>query len=180
MEDQLKSAMEEADKEKTLKEVAEVMARENSTVVENTEERARATKRAQALAEQKVANVVAKLEEAELKLAGAESLNSAKDKEIVELKAALEVNEYKWYNSGFTDAENSIEPVMFQSRRYGFGEGWMAALLAIGVPEDSPFKSLDQIPYPEPSPPVHNTTNAEDKETESMRDWCRRLILMLS
>ena len=46
----------------------------------------------------------------------------------------------------------------------------MAALLAVGVLEDSSFKNLDQIPYPEPSPPVHNTTNAEDEETESMKE----------
>lgn len=80
-----------------------------------------------------------KLEEIELKLAKAESLNLTKDKEIVELKIALEVNENKWYNAGFVDAKNSAELVMFQSKWYGFSEGWMAALLAMGVPKDSPF-----------------------------------------
>ena len=32
---------------------------------------------------------------------------------------------------------------MFQSRRYGFGEEWMAAVNALGVPEESPFRILE-------------------------------------
>ena len=170
MEDRLKSAVEEADKKKALKEVAKVTVKEKSTIVENAKKRARVAKRAQALVEQNLAKVTAKLKEVELRLAGAESLNLAKDKEITELKATVEVSEDKWYNTGFTDAENLAKPVMFQSQQYGFGKGWMAALLAVGVLEDSSFKNLDQIPYPEPSPPVHNTTNAEDEETESMKE----------
>ena len=170
MEDRLKSAAEEADKKKALKEVVEVTVREKSTVVENAKNRARVAERAQALVEQNLAEVTAKLKEVKLRLSGAESLNSAKDKEIVELKATVEVSEDKWYNTGFTDAENLAKPVMFQSQQYGFGKGWMAALLAVGVLEDSSFKNLDQIPYLEPSPPVHNTNNAEDEVTESMRE----------
>ena len=115
-----------------------------------------------------MAEIATKLEEVELKLARAKSLSSAKDKKITKLKTALEASEDKWYNAGFVDTENSTKPVMFQSRRYGFGEGWMAELLAAGVPEDSPFKNPNQVPYPE-SPPVQNPTNAEDVETESMR-----------
>lgn len=85
-------------------------------------------------------------------MAGVESLNLVKDKEITELKAALEASEDKWYNVGFADAKNSAKPIMFQSRKYGFSEGRMAALAAIGVLEDSLLKNPDQVPFPEPLP----------------------------
>lgn len=59
---------------------------------------------------------------------------------------------------------------MLQSRRYGFSEGWMVAVVAMGVPEDSPFRNLEQIPYPDPSPPpVHNSARAEEEDSPSMR-----------
>lgn len=93
--------------------------------------------------------MAAKLEEVDLRLARAKSINSARDMEITELRAALEGSENKWYNAGFADAENSTKLIMFQSKRYGFGEGWMVAMLAIGVPKDSPFRNPDQISYPE-------------------------------
>lgn len=104
--------MKEVDKEKALKEVAEAMTKKKGKAVENAEEWARAFKRAQALAEQKMAEISANLEETKLRLASAKSLNSVKDKEIVELKTILEANEDKWYNAGFVDAENSAKPVM--------------------------------------------------------------------
>lgn len=47
----------------------------------------------------------------------------ARDKEIADLKVALEESENKFYDMGFVDTENSYELVMFQSRQYGFGEG---------------------------------------------------------
>ena len=115
--------------------------------------------------------MVAKLEEVELRLARAESINSTKDKEIVELKATLEKSENKWYNVGFVDVESLVELVVFQSQRYGFGEGWMAAILAMGMPADSPFINPDKIPYPKPPPLVQNPTDAEEEEdTPSMRE----------
>lgn len=98
--------------------------------------------------------IAAKLEEIELWLVGAESLNLVKDKEITKLKAALEASKDKWYNVGFADAENSTKLIMFQSRKYGLGEGWMAALAAVSVPEDSPLKNPDQVPYPKLPPQV--------------------------
>lgn len=127
----------------TRKEVVEAATREKNIAVENAEERARAAEGARILVEQKVAEMVAKLEEVELRLAGVESINSARDKEIAELKAVLEESEDKWYNAGFTNTENLAELIMFQSWRYEFGEGWMAAVLAMGVPEDSPFRNPD-------------------------------------
>lgn len=91
--------------------------------------------------------IAAKLEEIELWLADGESLNSVKYKEIIELKVTLEACEDKWYNAGFANVKKSVEPIMFQSRKYGFSEGWMAALVAAGVLEDSPLKNPDQVPY---------------------------------
>ena len=80
MEERLRGAVEEANKEKALKEVAKAMAKEKGTAVEKAEERTKAAEKAQALAEQKMAEIVAKFEEMELQLAGAESLNLVKDK----------------------------------------------------------------------------------------------------
>ena len=40
----------------------------------------------------------------------------------------------------------------------------------MGVPEDSPLRSPDQIPFPDPAPPVQNPSNVdEEEETPSMR-----------
>ena len=82
-----------------------------------------------------------------------ESLNLAQVNEVAEPKAALEACKDKWYNMGFTDAENSVEPIIYQSQRHGFGEGWVATLQVMGVPDDSPLRNLKQIPYREPPPP---------------------------
>lgn len=99
------------------------------------------------------------------------SIITARDKEITELKATLKESENKYYNIGFNDAKNLVEPVMFENRNYGFDEGWMAAVTTMGLPEDSPFRNLDQIPYPEPPlPPTQNHTKVEDEDTLSIRE----------
>lgn len=47
----------------------------------------------------------------------------------------------------------------------------MATLQALGVPEDSPLRNLDQIPFPDPSPPAQNPSNdVKEKESPSMRE----------
>ena len=48
----------------------------------------------------------------ELKMAKARSLNLAQVDEIANLKAALEACEERWYNEGFANAENSVEPIV--------------------------------------------------------------------
>ena len=80
--------------------------------------------------------------------------------------------ENKWYNTGFVDAENFVEPIFYQSRRHGFGEGWMAALRAMGVPDDSPLRNPKQIPYPKPPPPpVQNPVDSEEEgDTPNMME----------
>ena len=67
---------------------------------------------------------------------------------MADLRAALEGCESKWYNDGFANAENSMEPVISEARKLAFKEGWFAALQAVGVPEDSPLKDPNHIPFP--------------------------------
>ncbi|KAK9988057.1 hypothetical protein SO802_028296 [Lithocarpus litseifolius] len=119
MEDKLRDAAEEDDKERALKEVAKAMVKDKDKAVENVEERIRAAERARALVEQRVEELEVKLGGTELKLAEAKSLNSASAKEIAELNAALEASEDKWYNTGFADTQNSVKPIIYKSRRYG-------------------------------------------------------------
>lgn len=96
----------------------------------------------------------------------AKSIITTRDKEIAKLKAALKESENKYYNMGFNDAENLAEPIMFENRKYGFGEGWMA----MGLPKDSPFRNPDQIPYSKPPlPTTQNPTEAKYEDTLSMR-----------
>ena len=68
------------------------------------------------MAKKKLAEMEAKQGGVKLKLAEAESLNLAQADEIADLKAALETCEEKWYNEGFADAENSMEPIVHQVR----------------------------------------------------------------
>ena len=84
-----------------------------------------------------------KLGETKLKLVKVESLNLAQTDEIADLKAALEACENKWYNEGFAEAKNSVEPLIRQAQRHAFGKGWLAAVQAVGVPEDSPLRNHD-------------------------------------
>ena len=72
---------------------------------------------------------------------------------------------------GFNDAKNSAEPFMFKNRKYGFGEGWLATVMAIGIPKDSPLKNPNQISYLEPPLPTNqDPTKAEDEDTPNMRE----------
>ena len=123
------------------------------------------------MAEKRMIELEMKLRGTELKLAKVESLNLAQADEISNLKAALEACENKWYNEGFADAENSVEPVIRQAQRHTLGKGWLAALQAVRVPEDSPLRNPDQIPFPNPAPLVQNPSNVdEEEETPSMRE----------
>lgn len=46
----------------------------------------------------------------------------------------------------------------------------MAALQAIEVPNDSPLRNPDQIPYSDPPPSVQNPTGSKEEDTLSMRE----------
>ena len=89
--------------------------------------------------------------------------------ELADLRAALEGCESKWYNDGFANAENLMEPVISEARKLAFKEGWFAALQAVGVPEDSPLKDPNHIPFP--SLPIFAQKApvvADEEETSSL------------
>ena len=103
-------------------------------------------------------------------MAQAKSLNLVHVDEVADLKAALEACEDKWYNEGFADAKNSVEPVVHQARVQGFEEGGLAALQALAMPKDSPLRNPNEIPRPTIAPPIQSQADAADKEdTPSMK-----------
>ena len=77
IEDRLKEPIEDANREKALKDVAEATTKDSGKAVEDAEKRAQKAKRDRDLAEQKLAEMDAKLGGIKLKLAKAESLNLA-------------------------------------------------------------------------------------------------------
>lgn len=112
----------------------------------------------------------------EQKLGEAASLNTTWEGELTDLKAALEACENKWYNEGFVDAENSVGPVILEARKLGFEEGWLAALQALGVHEDSPLRNPGQIPFLSTTQAVHYPPKPTDeKETTSMRELVEQI-----
>ena len=114
--------------------------------------------------------------ETELKLAETESLNSARAKELADLRVALEGCESKWYNEGFADAENSVELVINEARKLAFKEGWFVALQALGVLEDSPLKDPDHIPFSSlPIAAQKTPVVANEEETTSLRELVEQI-----
>ena len=73
----MKELADDVKREKALKDVAEVVSKERAKIVATVEKKATASEKAKALAEKKLADLEAKVGETELKLAEAESLNSA-------------------------------------------------------------------------------------------------------
>jgi len=113
IEDRLKEVAKDVDRERALKDIAVATAKYKDKATEDSEKRAREAERAWALAEQSLTEMGEKLGGMELELAETESLNLAQANKIVELKAALEAAKDKWYNVGFTSAENSVEPIIY-------------------------------------------------------------------
>ena len=98
-------------------------------------------------------------------------MNTTLAEELADLKATLEACENKWYNEGFADAENSVKPVVRQAQKLGFEEGWLATLKVMGVPEDSPLRNPDQIPFLNLPTAVQNIIGViDEEETTSMRE----------
>ena len=90
---------------------------------------------------------------------------------MVDLKTALEACENRWYNEGFADAKNSIELVINEAWKLAFGEGWLAALQAMGVPKDSPLRDPNQIPFSGPFTAIQNQLGViDEEETTSMTE----------
>ena len=90
-----------------------------------TKKKAAASEKARVSAEKRFSNLEAKLRETKLKLAEAASLNTMRAEELVDLKVALKGCESKWYDEGFANTENSVEPVINKARKLAFKEaGW--------------------------------------------------------
>ena len=88
----------------------------------------------------------------------------------------MEACENKWYNEGFTDAENSVEPVIKKAQKLAFEESWLDALQALGVPEDSPLRDPSQITFPSPTPAVQNPLGPiDEEETQSMKELVKQI-----
>ena len=142
----MRELAEDAKRERALKDAAKATSKERAKISTTAEKKAAASEKAKISAEKRLVDLEAKLGETELKLAKAESLNTAQAEELADLRATLEGCESKWYNEGFADAENSVEPVINKARNLAFKEGWFVALQVVGVLEDSPLKDLNQIP----------------------------------
>ena len=146
-------------------------AKEKTKAAVIAEKKAIASEKVRVSAEKKSLKLETKLGETELKLVEAASLNTAQAKELVDLKAALEACENKWYNEGFTDAENSAKPIIHKAQKLAFEKGWLATLQAMRVPEDSLLRNPNQIPFTVPSTATQNPLGAiNEEETTSMRE----------
>nr|POE95887.1 hypothetical protein CFP56_23631 [Quercus suber] len=107
---------------------------------------ARTTEKALELAEHKATEALHRLREAKLKLAETTSILTARDKEFIDYKGGVGARKQHYYNKGFQNAEDLVGPVILQAQKFGFLEGWMTAVNAIGLPEESPFRKIDQVP----------------------------------
>ena len=141
--------MEKADKEKALNQVAEASLNEKTLEMNVVEQQTTTIEMAWELAEQKVEDLQCMLSKTEVELTEAASLVFARDKELADLKNTMKTWKQTYYNKGFRDAENLAGPVIFQAQKFGFMEGWMVVVNAIGLPDTSPFRSADQISLPE-------------------------------
>ena len=130
----LKDALEEADKEKDLKQVAKVSLKEKASGLKAMEHRATTTEKVLEQAEQKANEALNKLGEAELKLAETASILSTLDKEFVDYKGGEKARKQTYYNKGFKHAMDSVGPVIFQAQKFGFMEGWIVAVNANWAP----------------------------------------------
>ena len=75
------------------------------------------------MVEKRLAELTTKQNETDLKLAKAASLNVALNEELADLRATLEACENKWYDEGFVDAEEGVEPITREARQLSFQEG---------------------------------------------------------
>ena len=167
---------EEVDREREAQEIAAKTAKEKLKAADSAEKKATAAEKNRALAEKRCAELLAKQNETDDKLAQAISLNTTQAKELADLKAALEACKEKWYNEAFANAENSTEPVVNQARRLGFEVGWFAALQVLRVPEDSPLRDPSQIPFPSSVTAVQDPpVPVEEEETASMRELVEQI-----
>ena len=167
----MKELAEDVEREKAMKDVADAASKERAKIAATAEKKVAASEKAKVLAEKRFVDLEVKMGETELKLAKAKSLNYARVEELADLRATLEGCESKWYNEGFVDAENLMEPVINEARKLAYKEGWFIALQAVGVPEDSPLKDPDHIPFPSlPIATQKTPVVADEEEITSLRE----------
>ena len=123
VEGRLKGIIEEADKEKALKQVVEANLNEKTLELNAMEWRATIVERARELAKQRAEGLQGKLGEAEIKLTEATSIVSTYDKELADLKETMKTCSQVYYNMGFKYAENLAGVVVLQARRFRFVKG---------------------------------------------------------
>ena len=138
----MKEFSEEVVREKAGRDTATKTVKDKIKAADAAEKRAAAAKEAWALAESRLVELTMKQNKTDLKLGEVVSLNVALNEELADLWATLEASENKWYNEGFVDAEEGVESVMREVQQLSFQEGWMAALHASGVLEDSHLRDL--------------------------------------
>ena len=64
-----------------------------------------------------------------------------------------------------------MEPGIREARQLSFQEGWMVALHASGVPEDSCLRDLSRIPFLDSLPATQNPMGpVDEEETDSLRE----------
>ena len=172
----VKELVEDAEREKALKDAMKVASKERVKITATAEKKAVAFEKAKALAEKRLANLEAKVGETELKLAEAKIMNTAQAEELANLRAALEGCGSKWYNEGLADAEKSMEPIINEARKMAFKEGWFVALQAVKVPKDSPLKDPNQIPLPSlPTAAQKTLVVVDEEETISLRELVEQI-----
>ena len=114
--------------------------------------------------------------ETNLKLAEMASLNVALNEELAEVRAALEAYENKLYDEGFADVKEGVKLIIREARQLSFQEGWMAALHASGVPEDSHLRDPSRIPFPDSLPAKQNPTGlVDEEEMDSLRELVEKI-----
>ena len=151
-------------------------AKEKTKIAESAKKRAAVAEKSRASAKKKSAELVTRQNETEVKLAETASLNSTLSEEVADLQAALEACESKWYDEGFANVEKSVEPMVMQARQLPFREGWMAALQALRVPEDSLLRDPGQIPVPVSALAAQNPAGPNDEEeTDSLRELVEQI-----
>lgn len=69
------------------------------------------------MVEKRVVELERELSDTKVKLAQTKRVNSARNKEVADLKVTMEESETKFYDVGFANAENSSEPIMLDSWR---------------------------------------------------------------
>ena len=100
----------------------------------------------------------------------------ALNKELTDLRAALEAYENKWYDEEFADAEEGVESTIREARQLSFQKGWMAALHASSVPKDSHLKDPSRIPFPDSIPATQNPTGpVDEEETNSLKELVEQI-----